>query len=177
MERVTFTTERLILRPPEPQDADSIFRNYARDPEVTRFLVWRPHADVWETRRFLESCREGWASGDEFTWVLVPHGSDEVIGMVAVRPEEEYKAEIGYVLARPFWGQGLMTEAARCASDWLRSQPGIYRIWATCDVDNLASARVLEKIGMQREGVLRRWMVRPNVSAEPRDSFIYSWVR
>jgi RimJ/RimL family protein N-acetyltransferase len=56
-------------------------------------------------------------------------------------------------------------------------QQAIFRIWAVCDVDNAASARVMEKAGMQREGVLRRWSVHPNISAEPRDSFCYAIVK
>lgn len=174
--RMTFTTERLTLRPPVHEDAEAIFRNYAQDPEVTRYLVWRPHPGVWETERFLKHCLAAWNSGEELTWVITLRGSDEAVGMIAARPEE-FKAEIGYVLSRRYWGQGLMTEAARCVTDWLRSRPEIYRVWATCDIENVASARVLEKIGMQREGVLRRWMLRPNMSPEPRDTVVYAWVR
>lgn len=175
-ERMTFTTKRLTLRPPVLADADAVFHNYAQDPEVTRFLVWRPHVDVAETESFLESCLERWNSGEELTWVITLHGSDEAIGMVAVRPDGHI-AEIGYVLARSYWDQGLMTESVRRVKEWLCGSPEIYRVWATCDVENLSSARVLEKVGMQREGVLRRWMVRPNISAEPRDCLVYAWVR
>jgi RimJ/RimL family protein N-acetyltransferase len=58
--------------------------------------------------------------------------------------------------------------------DWALTQPTIYRVWATCDVDNLASARLLEKIGMQREGLLRRWIIPPNISEVPRDCWCYA---
>ena len=70
-----------------------------------------------------------------------------------------------------------MTEAARVIVDWVLKQEGIYRVWAFCDVENLASARVLEKVGMQKEGVLRRWMIHPNVSDEPRDCYCYAITR
>ena len=50
-------------------------------------------------------------------------------------------------------------------------------MWAVCDIDNLASARVMEKAGMQREGILKRWSVHPNISAEPRDSYCYAVVK
>ena len=53
----------------------------------------------------------------------------------------------------------------------------IFRIWAVCDLDNFASARVLEKAGMQREGVLRRYILHPNISSEPRDVYCYATVR
>jgi len=55
--------------------------------------------------------------------------------------------------------------------------PEIYRVWAVCDVANTALVRVLEKVGMDREGILRRWIIHPNVSDEPRDCFVYSKIR
>ena len=61
--------------------------------------------------------------------------------------------------------------------DWALTQQGLWRIWAVCDVQNPASARVMEKAGMQREGVLRRWITHPNVSHEPRDCLCYALVR
>lgn len=175
-ERITFKTERLTLRPPALSDAEAVFRNYACDPEVTRYLTWRPHTDVAQAEEFLKSCLGRWESGVELTWVITFHGMDEAIGMISCGPKD-HRVELGYALARRFWGQGIMTEAARCVTGWLRASPNIYRIWATCDLENRASARVLEKIGMQREGVLRRWTIYPNISPEPRDSFVYAWVR
>jgi RimJ/RimL family protein N-acetyltransferase len=62
-------------------------------------------------------------------------------------------------------------------SDWVLAQPEIHRVWAVCDVDNLASARVMEKSGMEREGRLRRWAVHPNLSGGPRDFWCYSRVK
>jgi RimJ/RimL family protein N-acetyltransferase len=56
-------------------------------------------------------------------------------------------------------------------------QNAIYRVWATCDVENLASAHVLEKAGMQKEGILRRYILHPNISPEPRDSYCYSVIK
>jgi RimJ/RimL family protein N-acetyltransferase len=70
-----------------------------------------------------------------------------------------------------------MPEALRPIVDWALQQKEIYRIWAFCDVDNRASARVLEKIGMQREGVLRRWFVHPNMGDVPRDCFCYARIK
>ncbi len=96
--------------------------------------------------------------------------------MVACRPEG-HKAELGYVLARSYWGNGYMTEAVSAVVDWLLSVPEVHRVWAVCDTANLASARVMEKVGMTREGILKRWTVHPNVSSEPRDCFVYARVR
>ena len=70
-----------------------------------------------------------------------------------------------------------MTEAMKAVMDWALRRGDVYRVWAVCDIDNLASARVMEKAGMQREGVLKRWSVHPNISAEPRDSYCYAVVK
>jgi RimJ/RimL family protein N-acetyltransferase len=70
-----------------------------------------------------------------------------------------------------------MTEAVKRLIATAFEDAAVYRVWAVCDVDNLASARVMEKSGMQREGLLRRWSIHPTIGAEPRDSFCYSIVR
>ena len=87
------------------------------------------------------------------------------------------KIEVGYALARPYWGKGYMTEIMRTVIDWALTQPDIFRVQAFCDVENIASARVMEKAGMAREGLLRRYVVHPNISAEPRDAYLYAVVR
>src|SRR5258707_1279376 len=74
---------------------------------------------------------------------------------VASSRAEQGSGPIAYVLARSYWGQGLMTEALAWLVDWALKQPAIRRAWAMCDVDNPNSARVMEKAGMQREGIRR----------------------
>ena len=70
-----------------------------------------------------------------------------------------------------------MTEVLTDIVNWALQQPPIFRIGAVCDVENLASARVMEKAGLVREGLLRRWLMHPNVSDEPRDCLSYALVR
>jgi [ribosomal protein S5]-alanine N-acetyltransferase len=173
---VTFDTPRLHLRPPVIEDAEGLFAAYMQDTEVTKYLTWRPHQSAEETRGFVQHCIARWPDGPSFPWVIVKREDGELLGMLEMRINE-FKAEIGYVLARRFWVQGYMTEAVRALLDWAIAQPEIYRVWATCDVENIASARVLEKAGMQREGLLRRWIVHPNIGPEPRDSWCYARVR
>ena len=170
------TTSRLILRPPQPTDAESVFEEYATDPEVTRFLPWAPHRSIAETRAFLSRVAEGWESGREYTWGLTLAGEDRVLGMLAFRPHG-FKADMGYVLGRRHWGQGLMAEAAEAIVAAAFVDPELWRVWAVCDVANKASARVLEKVGMTCEGVLHAWILHPNVSAAPRDALIYARLR
>lgn len=169
-------TERLILRRPRKSDAAAIFAEYAQDAEVTKYLIWRPHRDIKETEEFLAGCLGRWASGEELTWGLTQKDDDRVIGMIACRIHG-HAADIGYVLARRYWRRGYVTEAVRAVVDWVASVESVFRVWAVCDTANAASARVLEKVGMSREGILRRWNMHPNVSSEPRDCFVYSKVR
>ena len=84
------------------------------------------------------------------------------------------KVGIGYVAARAYWGKGYVPEATRSIIDWAFQQPSIYRVYATTDVENVASQRVLEKVGMQCEGILRKYIVHPNFSDVPRDSYMYA---
>lgn len=169
-------TERLILRKPRRDDAPMIFSAYAQDTEVTRYMIWRPHKNVEETRRVIELMIKLWEEGKAYSYVITPKNSDAAIGMIALHPDG-YRVSIGYVLSRSDWGRGYITEAAQAVTHWLLKQPDIYRVFATCDIENSASARVMEKIGMQREGILRRYIVHPNMSAEPRDSFVYAIVK
>jgi RimJ/RimL family protein N-acetyltransferase len=169
-------TERLVLRRPRPEDAQAIFEAYAQDPEVVRYLTWRPHRSLEETAALVEQAARDWETGRAFRYVLVRRREDRAIGMVELRPDG-HRLELGYVLARRYWNRGYMTEAVQTVVLWALAQPTIHRVWAVVDVDNRASARVLEKAGMQLEGVLRRWSVHPNVSPVPRDCLCYSAVR
>ncbi|MEW6208891.1 MAG: GNAT family N-acetyltransferase [Acidobacteriota bacterium] len=166
-------TSRLKLRPPIIEDAESIFDRYAQDILVTRYLTWRPHSSILETQNFLRRCISAWADGSAFPWALIRKQDEQLIGMAEIRIDR-FKADIGYVLARPEWGKGYVPEAMKEVVDWAMRQEEIYRVWAVCDVENLASARVLEKIGMKREGLLSRWIMHPNISKEPRDCYCYS---
>jgi RimJ/RimL family protein N-acetyltransferase len=73
-------------------------------------------------------------------------------------------AEIGFLLNRRFWGHGYAGEAASAVVDWVFTIPNIYKVWATCDTENAASARVLEKLGFEREKILLKAIVRPQIS-------------
>lgn len=166
-------TDRLILRKPHIEDAPHIFASYARDPEVTRYLTWCPHKSVEETSRIVEGMLEHWKTGTIYPFAVVLKASNMLMGMIAMH-HEGLRVAIGYVLARSYWGNGYMPEAARAVIDWALQQPSIYRVYATADVENIASHRVLEKVGMQCEGLLRKYIVHPNVSDVPRDSYIFA---
>lgn len=172
----TFTTARLSLRTPIATDAEAIFQAYAQDPAVTRYLVWRPHRDLSETQAFIERCLVSWQQQTEFPYVITAKENSQLLGMLTLRIAD-FAAAIGYGLRRSAWGQGIMPEAAGMVTDWALAQPSIYRVWAICDYENQASMRVLEKIGMQCEGLMRRGVLHPNLSDKPRDCWLYARVK
>lgn len=167
-------TTRLMLRLPMIEDAKQIFARYAHDCEVTKYLIWRPHKSIEETKVFVERCIRGWAEGNFFAWVVVRKDDNALIGMIELRIADG-EADFGYVLAREAWGQGYATEMAKAVVSWAMEQNEIQRVWATCDCDNKASARVLEKAGLKFEKVLKGYIVHPNISDDPRDSRLYSY--
>ena len=99
------------------------------------------------------------------------------MGMIEIVGIDHAGVLIGFVLAKPYWGQGYMTETLKVLIEWCLQQPNIYRVWAFCDVENTSSARVLQKAGMQKEGILRRWIKLPHLDQKPRDCFCYSVVK
>jgi len=172
----TFRTDRLSLRPIAMADAAPIFSAYIRNPEVTRFLIWRPHRTRRDIEAYIRSCLET-PPHRARTYVLVGRKDSVIRGCLDLRQADRHRLEFGYVLARAFWGQGLMTEALTEIVRWALAQPSIFRISAVCDVENVGSARVMEKSGLVREGLLRRYLVHPGISGEPRDCFSYALVR
>jgi RimJ/RimL family protein N-acetyltransferase len=169
-------TDRLILRMPVLADAESIHRNYAQDPEITRYLTWRPNTSVEQAKEFVAASLIAWQGEKRFPYAITLKGEDQAIGMIELRLDG-FKAELGYVIGKAWWGRGYMTEAVRALVDWSLARPELYRVWAVCDGENIGSARVMEKAGMQREGLLRRAILHPNVSAEPRDCYVYAIVK
>ena len=169
-------TERFFLRVPSMDDAPDIFTAYAQDSEVTRYLTWLPHKNVEETYQIVERILKLWKAGDVYSYAIAPKDSDTVIGMIAMHPDG-LRIGLGYVLARAHWGKGYVTEVARAIIDWAFQQPSIYRVYATTDVENIAARHVLEKVGMQCEGTLRKYIVHPNISGVPRDSYMYAIVK
>ena len=169
-------TQRLLLRVPILDDTNAVFRKYAQDAEVTKYLVWRPHENIDETREFMQRCVQCWEDESAFPWVIIRKSDNELLGMIEMRIDG-FRADFGYVIARQYWGNGYVPEVAKTVIEWTLKQESIFRVWVVCDLENPASARVMEKIGMQKEGILRRFVLHPNISSEPRDCYCYSIVK
>lgn len=167
-------TERLRLRRMRPDDARMIFETWAQDPDVSRYMTWKPHTDVSQSVAHVDRCCADWEAGVEFNWIIEDAG--EPVGDIAARPKDHAVA-FGYLLVPSRWRRGYMSEVLRTVSDRFLVQPGIYRAWAVCDVENAGSAGVLEKAGFELEGTLRRYIVHPNIQETPRDVLSYSRIR
>jgi [ribosomal protein S5]-alanine N-acetyltransferase len=125
---------------------------------------------------FLERIVGDNAEGRSFSFLIFSRSSGQLFGSVA-GSLEKHRMQFGYCLARDAWGQGFATEAAGAFVTAALGLAGLCRVQAYCDVENKASARVLEKIGLEREGTLRRYMVLPNLGDEPRDVHCYAKIR
>jgi lincosamide nucleotidyltransferase A/C/D/E len=151
------------------EDAQSVFTGWARDPSVTRFLTWRPHEHVQQTREFLARCLDDWQGASRRVWLITRFGEEAPIGSIELRVTGS-SSELGYALAREAWGQGLMTEAVQTLTQMALHEIPVARVAAVCDVHNVASARVLEKTGMLRQ---RRTVYR-HARDQPRDAYLYA---
>ena len=155
-----------------PEDAAVMFAAYAQDPDVARYLTWRPHETVSESAAVIERFLDAWTRRSGFNWLIFTRANPELIGAIGLR-REPHGVELGYVLARACWGQGLMREALDRVVQCAFVDLGIDRVAAVCDVDNHRSARLLEKAGFQREGIRPGWALHPNISDVPRDCYSF----
>lgn len=160
-------TEHLILREMRVSDAADMF-DYARRAEVTRYLLWRPHTDMGYTRRYLEYLAGRYRIGAHYEWAVVDRASGRMIGTCGFARIDcaNNVGELGYVLHPDFQGCGLAAEAGTAVLRFGFRVLGLHRIEARYMVENTRSRRVMEKLGMQHEGVAQGAML---VKGEYRD--------
>lgn len=164
-------TARTRLRALTLDDAPAIHRMWT-DPETMRFWDFPPSRDLEETTAQL--ARSLGVSDDwHAVWCVVLRASGEVIGLVNFHHREPWnrRLEIGYMLARPWWGRGLMSEALGAFLDHCFDALQAHRIEASIDPANTASVRLAERLGFRREsGILRQRLL---VAGEFRDQVMF----
>ena len=163
-------TERLILREITQDDFQAV-HEYASDPETVRYMPFGPNT-MEETQEFIDRNlkRQNEQPRTDYGLGIILKSEDRLIGACGMHGVTEIQASIGYVLNRRYWGHGYATEAAKALIGYLFNELGVHRVYASCDPDNHASVRVLEKVGMSLEGRLRENMV---IHGEYRDSLIF----
>jgi [ribosomal protein S5]-alanine N-acetyltransferase len=147
------STPRLHLRALSVDDAHAV-HGYAFDPEVARFLPWRPHSSELFAAGLIDMITQP----QFLNWAITKPPSDRTIGMVFLHSfsKQHQKAELAFNLAQAQWHQGLATEAASAVLHFAFHRLGLNRIEATCIPENLPSRKVLEKLGMSFEGRMRK---------------------
>ena len=141
-------TKRLILRPWRESDAEALFK-YASDPDVGPRAGWPPHKSVEESLEIIRTVFSG-----EGMWAVELKETSEVIGSIGYLPDsdsnldiEEDQCEVGYWIARPYWNQGICTEAMRAVVEYCFNVKGFSVLWGDYFPENPASGRVMEKCG------------------------------
>ena len=148
-------TPLLILRPFEEKDA-APFSSYRSDPEVAKYQGWSTPFSIEQAVKFIDEMKSitPGRPGEWYQMVIELKSSCRMIGDCAFHrlAQDDAQAEIGFTIAREFQGQGYGTEAATRLLEYLFSDLGLHRVRANCDPDNLASIRLLQKVGMRYEG-------------------------
>ncbi|QGZ39475.1 RimJ/RimL family protein N-acetyltransferase [Pseudoduganella flava] len=171
----TLTTARLTLRPPRPGDEDDLLAIHA-DPEVMRYFSETPWSDPERPARQIAQDAAAFAAREYFRFAIVLNETGRQIGNCTLRSLhwQNRRAEVGYALRRDYWGGGYMSEALRALLAFAFGELDLHRLEADIDPRNTGSTQCLERLGFQREGLLReRWIV----GGEVHDSVLYGLLR
>lgn len=150
-------TPRLVLRPFAMSDAPAVAALCA-DREIAATTLFIPHPyTLADAQRWLATHSAAWASGTGAMFAVTLASDGTLVGAIGLHPNRDHnRAELGYWIGKSFWGRGYATEAARAVTRWGFERLGLERIFAYHFASNPASGRVIEKIGMKREGLVRR---------------------
>ncbi len=151
-------TDRLILRPFRSGDAPLMYKNWAGDRDVTRFLTWNAHRSVSDSEFVVNMWAAEYNENSCYNWAIVLKDISEPIGGISVVRihDNTDAAEIGYCIGKNWWGNGIMTEAFSAVIPYL-FDVGFNRITAAHAVKNPASGRVMQKCGLTYEGTFRQF--------------------
>jgi Acetyltransferases, including N-acetylases of ribosomal proteins len=153
----TLETARLTLRPFAASDAEFMFRNWASDAEVTKYLMWPTHASVEVSEAVLNGWVPQYAGNDYYQWAIVLRDINEPIGSMAVvhKDDKTEMAHIGYCIGKQWWKQGITSEALAAVMRYLFTEVGMSRIESRHDPNNPNSGKVMQSCGMKYEGTHR----------------------
>ena len=145
----TLSTERLILRMLVEEDADEMFKNWASDDEVTKYVRWSTHKNVDETKEYIKFEKEQCKKDNCYNWGIVLKETSELIGAVGAFPSEDNRIEIGYNISRKHWNNGYTTEAVKEVLRYLANEENICRFKCSHAILNPASGAVMKKAGFK----------------------------
>jgi [ribosomal protein S5]-alanine N-acetyltransferase len=173
--RPTVDARRVTLRWISEGDVDAFYAIYS-NPEVMRYWSTPPLADREVAANLIKEIHEGWKRRSLLKWGIARRTDDQLIGSVTLFNLDftHRRAEIGYALGCPHWGQGYMNEALMALLKYAFEVLDLHRIEADVDPRNAASIKTLERLGFRREGYLRE---RRQVNGEIQDAFFYGLLR
>ena len=153
----TIETSRLILRRAIREDAEPMFRNWAADPEVTKYLTWPTYEKVETAYQILDLWASEYEKPNYYQWMIVLKELGEPIGSISVVRQNDRveESEIGYCIGSRWWHKGIMTEALNAVIEYLFTEVGMNRVAARHDPNNPHSGGVMRKCGMKYEGTHR----------------------
>jgi ribosomal-protein-alanine N-acetyltransferase len=166
-------TERLLLQRLKYEDAEEIFYSYASKPEVTHFLSWKTHGSVEDTQSFLKYAIMNWNIGVDYSYTIRMKGSNKLVGGFGFI-NEDGKVQFGYAISPVHWGNGFATEACKSMMELIRQCSDVYRVATFVDSENIASMKVLEKSGLVKEAILKKWFRFVNQNNQPKDCTLYA---
>lgn len=155
----TLKTERLTLRKMKVTDAADMYE-YSKDPNVTKYLLWESHADISQSLEYLRFLQDKYRAGNFYDWAIVFRENNKMVGTCGFTTLDfsNNSAEVGYVLNRQYWGNGIAPEALNAVIRFGFLELNLHRIEARYMAENLQSRRVMEKCGMTFEGIKRSSM-------------------
>lgn len=155
---IKLKTRRLILRKFENEDYKEMYRNWASDPEVTRYLTWPTHKNYYITEDVLKSWTENYFHNNYYQWAIYFNECNSLIGSISIMniDENNLNCEVGYCISKKYWNMGITTEAFNEIIKYGFEEIGFERIAARHDIDNFVSGKVMEKCGLKYEGTLRK---------------------
>lgn len=155
---VELETQRLILRRFRADDADKMFENWAGSEKVTAHLPWAAYKDAESVKDYLRTLENNYSSPSFYDWCIVLKETGEPIGSIgAVGVNDDLSSiGLGYCLSERYWGQGIVPEAGRAVLKLFFETLGAVRVSAAHHTDNPKSGRVMQKLGMRPEGILRK---------------------
>lgn len=152
-------TTQLVLRKAKISDVPDIYA-YASDIEVTRYLRWGPHLSLKDTENYINEVMVLYHQDLDGPWVIEHRCQNTVIGHIHLMEldAKHRKAQVGFVLSRSYWNQGIITVALSKVLEYSFAELGLNRVEGLCIKENRAAERVLEKAGMKNEGMFREYL-------------------
>ncbi len=152
-------TERLILRKYVYEDAEAMYKNWASDEEVTKYLTWEPHSSIKISQNIIQNWINEYSNDNFYHWAItLKNDPNNPIGDISVvhMNENVSMAHIGYCIGKAWWHKGITFEALNAVMNFLFDVVDVQRIESRHDSNNPNSGKVMKKCAMKYEGTLRR---------------------